>query len=87
VLPGPEINVRVGPYLVETDGERFHRGELAAAEDRARDDQLHAFGFEILRFDRREVTHEPNAVAALVRARLEGRVIGAGAPKTRPSRP
>jgi very-short-patch-repair endonuclease len=97
-LPEPEINVRVGPYLVdflwrsqrlvvETDGERFHRGELAAAEDRARDDQLRAFGFEILRFGRREVMQEPHAVAALVRARLEGRGIGAGAPKTRPSRP
>lgn len=47
-LPPPEINVRVGPYLldflwrerqlvVETDSYLYHRGEVAFQEDHARD--------------------------------------------------
>jgi very-short-patch-repair endonuclease len=80
-LPEPEVNVRVGPFLVdfvwrqqrlvvETDGERFHRGQLAAAEDRARDDELRALGFEVLRFSHGHVVSQPGRVAALVRTRL-----------------
>lgn len=80
-IPEPEVNVRVGPFLVdfvwrqqrlvvETDGERFHRGELAAAEDRARDNELRALGFEVLRFGHGQVVGQPGRVAALVRARL-----------------
>jgi hypothetical protein len=44
-VPDPEVNVRVGPYLVdflwrrerlivETDGYRFHRGAAAARTSR-----------------------------------------------------
>ena len=88
------MNVRVGPYLVdflwrpqrlivETDGDRYHRGLLASAEDNSRDDHLRALGYEVLRFGSREVAKRPNAIASL----LDGRLIGAGAPRTRPRRP
>src|SRR3954447_13533385 len=59
-LPHPEVNVRVGRFLVdflwrdqrlivETDGERYHRGQLAKAEDLLRDHRLREMGFEVLR--------------------------------------
>jgi very-short-patch-repair endonuclease len=93
-LPEPEVNVRVGPYLVdflwrpqrlivETDGDRYHRGLLASAEDNSRDDRLRALGYEVLRFGSRDVAKRPNAIVSL----LDGRLIGTGAPRTRPRRP
>ena len=79
-LPEPEVNARVGRFLVdflwrerrlivETDGRRFHRGELATTEDLLRDGRLRALGFDVLRFSYWEV-NEPLAVIASVRARL-----------------
>jgi len=76
-LPAPEVNVRIGPRLVdflwrdarlvvETDGYRFHRGRQAFEDDRARDLDLRARGYDVLRFSYRQVADEPERVAAVV---------------------
>jgi very-short-patch-repair endonuclease len=80
-LPEPEVNVRVAGFevdflwreqrlIVETDGYRYHRGSVAFEDDRARDNRLMALGYDVLRFTYWKVVNEPEAVAALVRARL-----------------
>jgi very-short-patch-repair endonuclease len=80
-LPSPEVNVRVGAFLVdflwreqrlvvETDGRKYHRGALASAEDTARDRQLRRWGYEVKRFGHHDVTQAPAAVAASIRMAL-----------------
>lgn len=80
-LPRPEVNVPLGPYVVdflwrerrlvvETDGAQFHRGDLAASYDRRRDAELRRRGFEVLRFSYLQVTRDRAAVAAQVRRAL-----------------
>lgn len=80
-LPAPEVNVRIGPRLVdflwrerrlvvETDGYRYHRGRQAFEDDRSRDLDLRALGYDVLRFSYRQVSHEPERVAAAVRDAL-----------------
>jgi very-short-patch-repair endonuclease len=80
-LPEPEVNVRVGRFLVdflwrerklivETDGERFHRGEVATAQDLVRDHRLRILGFAVLRFGYWQVVNEPLKVVAIVRSCL-----------------
>lgn len=79
-LPMPEVNVRVGRYLVdflwrderlvvETDGYRYHRGRVVFQDDRARDLRLKRLGYEVLRLSERQVNEEPeNVVGALTAA-------------------
>jgi very-short-patch-repair endonuclease len=80
-LPSPEVNVRVGDYvvdflwpeprlIVETDGYRYHRGRAAFEDDHRRQAQLVVAGYELLRFTWRQVVDEPEGVIAAVRARL-----------------
>jgi very-short-patch-repair endonuclease len=80
-LPAPEVNVRIGPHLVdflwceqslvvETDGYRYHRGRQAFEDDRSRDLDLHALGYDVLHFSYRQVSREPERVAAAVRDAL-----------------
>ncbi|HEY0390215.1 MAG TPA: type IV toxin-antitoxin system AbiEi family antitoxin domain-containing protein [Solirubrobacterales bacterium] len=80
-LPPPEVNVRVGPYLVdflwrerrlvvETDGYLYHRGEAAFQEDRARELGLMRRGFEVLRLSELQLNEEPAQVAEVLAARL-----------------
>ena len=80
-LPTPEINVRLGPFLVdflwrqrslivEVDGYRFHRGRLAFEDDRARDVDLKLRGYEVVRFTYRQVVDEPRWVMRTLRALL-----------------
>jgi very-short-patch-repair endonuclease len=82
-LSKPEVNVRVGPFLVdflwrkqrlvvETDGWRYHRGSFASADDEARDRQLRRWGYRVLRFTYDQVTRDPHSVAAAVRLALGG---------------
>jgi very-short-patch-repair endonuclease len=82
-LPRPEVNARLGSLIVdflwrskrlivETDGYRYHRGRAAFEEDRARDLELRALGFEVIRLSYRQVTEEPRQVAATLRVALEG---------------
>lgn len=80
-LPRPEVNVRVGAFLVdflwrdqrlivETDGYRPHRGRQAFEDDRARDVALKLRGYEVARFTYRQVMSDAAGVAAAVRGLL-----------------
>ena len=80
-VPKPEVNVRVGRFtadflwreqrvVVETDGYASHRGRQAFEDDRARDNEVMALGYDVLRFSDDRIANEPAAVAALVAARL-----------------
>lgn len=80
-LPTPEVNVRIGPHLVdflwrerrlvvETDGYRYHRGHQAFEDDHARDLDLRSKGYDVLHFSYRQVKREPERVAAGVRDAL-----------------
>jgi very-short-patch-repair endonuclease len=80
-LPPPEVNVRIGPYLidflwrerrlvVETDGYLYHRGEVAFQDDHARDLELMRRGFEVLRISELQLYEEPTQVAEVLTARL-----------------
>jgi very-short-patch-repair endonuclease len=80
-FPPPEVNVRVGPDLVdflwrerrlivETDGYRYHRGRVAFEDDRDRDLRLRMAGYEVLRLSGKQVGDEPELVAEAVRRAL-----------------
>ncbi len=80
-LPAPEVNVRIGPYLVdflwreralvvETDGYAYHRGCVAFEDDRGRDLDLRARGFEAIRLAGKQIDEEPRRVAEVVGAAL-----------------
>jgi len=80
-LPPPEVNVRIGPYLVdflwrerrfvvETDSYLYHRGEVAFQEDRARDLDLMRRGFEVLRVSELQLEEGPAQVAKVLAARF-----------------
>jgi very-short-patch-repair endonuclease len=82
-LPSPEVNARLGPYevdflwrdaavIVETDGFRHHGQRVAFESDRARDAELQALGFRVLRFTYRQVRDESRSAAASLRALLHG---------------
>jgi very-short-patch-repair endonuclease len=92
-LPRPEVNVRIGPFIVdflwrdrmlivETDGYRFHRGHSAFEHDRDRDLALRTLGYEVIRLSQRQVVEEPQQVAdalqELLREASAGRVGGRG---------
>jgi len=83
-LPRPEVNVRVGPFLVdflwrearlvaETDSYLYHRGRAAFQDDRARDLELMRIGFRVLRLSERQVVEDPRRVAETLAAALSGR--------------
>lgn len=85
-LPTPEVNVCVGPLvvdflwptsrlIVETDGFRFHRGRVSFENDRARDLGLRALGYEVIRLSHRQVMDEPELVAGVLAECLAGRLI------------
>lgn len=80
-LPAPEVNVRVGRRLVdflwrdrmlvvETDGYRYHRGRAAFEDDRAGDLALRALGYDVVRLADRQLTDQPEEIAAVLTARL-----------------
>ncbi len=80
-LPTPEVNARIGPFIVdflwrdralivETDGYRFHRGRSAFEGDRARDVELKLRGYEVVRFTYRQVVDEAAGVARTLRVLL-----------------
>jgi very-short-patch-repair endonuclease len=70
-----QVNQTLGPYvvdflwpdqrvIVETDGFRTHGHRAAFENDRARDADLHARGYVVLRFTWRQIVDEPLLVAA-----------------------
>jgi very-short-patch-repair endonuclease len=76
-LPRPQPNVPLGPYLpdftwpdhrliVEIDSYQFHAGPDAFQNDREKDLFYRAAGFDVLRFTRNQVVHEPAMVLATV---------------------
>jgi very-short-patch-repair endonuclease len=80
-LPPPQVNVRIGPYLVdflwrerrlvvETDSYLYHRGEVAFQDDHARDLELMRRGFEVLRLSELQLDEAPAQVAEVLAARL-----------------
>jgi very-short-patch-repair endonuclease len=80
-LPTPAVNVRVGPHLVdflwrdrklvvETDSFIYHGGRTAFQDDRARDLDLRARGYEVIRLAEKQVNEEPRRVAEVVSAAL-----------------
>jgi very-short-patch-repair endonuclease len=80
-LFAPEVNVRIGPHLVdflwrdrrlvvETDGYASHRGRAAFQDDRGRDLDLRARGFEVIRLAEKQLDDEPRRVAEVVCAAL-----------------
>lgn len=80
-LPAPDVNVRIGPHLVdflwrerrlvvETDGYRYHRGRQAFEDDRARDLDLRSRGYDVLRFTYWQVSDESKRVVAAIRDSL-----------------
>lgn len=80
-LPAPAVNIRVGPHLVdflwrdwrlivETDSFAYHGGRTAFQDDRGRDLDLRARGFEVIRLSEKQVNDEPQRVAKVVTAAL-----------------
>lgn len=85
-LARPEVNVRLDAYLVdflwreerlvvETDSYRYHRGEVAFEEDRARELGLMRLGFHVLRLSEVEIDDRPRDVAEVLGAELRKRRI------------
>jgi hypothetical protein len=76
-LPQPRVNAWVGAYevdflwpehrlIVETDGRETHGTRAAFERDRARDAQLTARGFRVVRFTYKQVVYDPTGVATLL---------------------
>ncbi|HET7484082.1 MAG TPA: DUF559 domain-containing protein [Solirubrobacterales bacterium] len=83
-IPLPQVNVFVGPYLVdffwpaqrlvvETDGYTYHRDRLAFESDHERTVELTAAGYEVHRATRRMLTWNPDPFLNLVRRSLQMR--------------
>jgi hypothetical protein len=80
-IPMPAVNVRIGKLTVdfvwsderlavETDGYRYHRGRVAFEDDRARDLELRARGYDVIRLTYRQVMGAPGEVCAAVKRAL-----------------
>jgi hypothetical protein len=74
-IPPPEVNAKLGRWevdflwranrlVVEADTWTYHRGSVAFEDDHARDLDLRAAGYTVLRFTDRQVEEEPGRVAA-----------------------
>lgn len=81
-LRRPEVNVRIGPYLVdflwrqdrfvvETDSYLYHRGEVAFQDDHVRDFELRRLGYDVLRLSERQIDEAPNEIAEQIALSLE----------------
>ncbi len=80
-LPLPEVNVPIGPYLVdffwgdkrfvvETDSYLYHRGSEAFQDDHRRDLGLMRLGYEVLRLSERQLEVESERAAGVLVAKL-----------------
>jgi very-short-patch-repair endonuclease len=85
-LPPPEVNVRIGAYLVdflwreerlvvETDSYRYHRGEVAFHDDRVRELELMRLGYHVLRLSETQIDEAPKHVAEVLSAELRTRSV------------
>ena len=84
-IPLPEVNVAIGPYVVdflwrdamlvaETDGWAAHRGRSAFERDRRRDLHLSRLGYRVLRFTSRQIAKDAQEIASMLRYHL--RLVG-----------
>jgi very-short-patch-repair endonuclease len=84
-LPPPEVNAKLGRWevdflwrsqrlVVETDSWTYHRGSVAFEDDHARDLDLRAAGYTVLRFTDRQLEEEPGRVVADVARALSKEV-------------
>jgi very-short-patch-repair endonuclease len=80
-LPRPEVNVSIGPYVVdflwpthklviEVDAYSSHGSRSVFESDRARHVQLRLRGYEVFRFTRLQIRANPRAIAATLRTFL-----------------
>jgi hypothetical protein len=80
-IPPPEVNVMLGRWevdflwrsqrlVVEADFFAYHRGSVAFEDDHARELDLFAAGFTVLRFTDIQLEEEPERVVALIRKAL-----------------
>lgn len=60
-------------FVVEADSRRRHAIEVTFERDHRRDRELLATGYELLRVTWREAEREPDALLAVIRARLRAR--------------
>jgi very-short-patch-repair endonuclease len=83
-LPRPEVNVLIGPCLVdflwreeqlvvETDSYRYHRGQVTFQDDRKRELDLMRLGYGVLRLSEAQIDDAPKDVAAVLSAELRKR--------------
>ncbi|HKO39078.1 MAG TPA: DUF559 domain-containing protein [Solirubrobacterales bacterium] len=74
-IPPPEVNAKLGRWevdflwrsqrlVVEADTWTYHRGSVAFEDDHARDLDLRAAGYTVLRFTDRQLEAEPGRVVA-----------------------
>ena len=77
-LPQPSVNVSVGRFtvdflwraerlVVELDGYRTHSSRAAFEADRARDVELKAMGYDVIRFTWRQLASRPDVARTLRR--------------------
>jgi very-short-patch-repair endonuclease len=82
-LPRPEVNVRLGRWtvdflwreerlVVEVDSYLYHRGRVAFQDDHARELDLRSHGYEVRRFDERQIEKESGRIAADLVEALSG---------------
>lgn len=73
-IPPPEVNAKLGRWevdflwraqrvVVEADTWTYHRGSIAFEDDHARDLDLRAAGYTVLRFTDRQLEGEPTRIA------------------------
>jgi very-short-patch-repair endonuclease len=76
-IPPPEVNVKLGRWevdflwreqrlVVEADFFAYHRGSISFEDDYARDLDLRAAGYTVLRFNDIQLEEEPDRVASVV---------------------
>jgi very-short-patch-repair endonuclease len=81
-LPLPEVNVKLGRWevdflwreqrlVVEADSWTYHRGSVSFEDDHARDLDLRAAGYTVLRFTDQQLEEEPGRVVADVARALD----------------
>lgn len=76
-LPTPAVNMRLGGLtvdfcwvgrglVVETDGHQAHQGRAAFEDDRDRDLELRALGFDVIHLSYRQIFQRPDEVIAVL---------------------
>jgi very-short-patch-repair endonuclease len=81
-LPQPEVNVALGPYIVdflwraerlvvEVDSYQFHGPRRSFEADHARDLDLESDDFEVMRFTRDQIVKQPEWVLVQLAQRLD----------------